>query len=265
LKQFINNDYELANAKLIEKAGDFYLKVTCYKEKSEPVKVKYNPVGIDFGIKSQLNLSNGIDIKYQIKPTKRLIKCCKDLSRKELHSANWYKARTKLQKEYEYCNNLKADIKNKILNILKTEFNPICFQDDCMRGWQRIWGIRTLSTSIGGIIADLRKSATAIKVDRFYASTKTCSVCGEKYNIGLEERIYHCKSCGAKLPRDYNSAVNIENEGLKQYKIVAERNDSKPVENDTSTLYILDRLNSIQNVKASVVRGSRKPTNFSCG
>jgi transposase len=265
LQQFIKDDCELANAKLIEKAGDFYFHITCYKEKSEPIKVKYNPIGIDFGIKSQLNLSNGIDIKYQIQPTKRLIKLCKDLSRKELHSANWYKARTKLQKEYEYCNNLKADIKNKILNILKTEFNPIIFQDDCMRGWQRIWGKRTLSTSIGGIIADLRKSATAIKVNRFYASTKTCSVCGNIQDVSLEEREYHCKSCGSELPRDYNSAVNIENEGLKQNKIVAERNEFKPVENDTSTLRLLERVNSIPNVKASVVRRSRKPTSFSCG
>jgi putative transposase len=249
LKQFVKDNYEIANAKLIQKAGDFYLHITCYKEKSESIKVKFNPIGIDFGIKSQLNLSDGIDIKYQIQPTKKLIKLCKELSKKQLHSSNWYKARTRLAKEYSHCNNLKQDIKNKILHILKTEFNPICFQDDCMRGWQRIWGKRIMSTSIGGIIADLRKSATAIKVDRWFPSTKRCSVCHEQYDIGLDERIYHCKSCGAELPRDYNSAVNIRDEGL----VVAGRNDVKPVENEASTLRLLERFNAIPNVKASFI------------
>ena len=54
-----------------------------------------------------------------------------------------------------------------------------------------------------------------IKVDRYFASSKICSVCGnKKEELSLSDRIYYCE-CGNRMDRDANAAVNIMNEGKR--------------------------------------------------
>ncbi|MCQ2170693.1 MAG: transposase, partial [Bacteroidales bacterium] len=57
---------------------------------------------------------------------------------------------------------------------------------------------------------------TVVKVDRYYPSSKTCSVCGWKNdNLTLANRSWTCPQCGTKHDRDVNAAVNILGEGLR--------------------------------------------------
>ena len=54
-----------------------------------------------------------------------------------------------------------------------------------------------------------------IKADRYFASSKICSVCGKKKEeLSLSDRIYYCE-CGNRMDRDANAAVNIMNEGKR--------------------------------------------------
>ena len=54
-----------------------------------------------------------------------------------------------------------------------------------------------------------------VRVDRFYPSSKRCSCCGAvKKELGLGERSYVC-SCGNRMDRDINAAVNIREEGRR--------------------------------------------------
>ena len=54
-----------------------------------------------------------------------------------------------------------------------------------------------------------------IKVDRYFASSKICSVCRKKKEeLSLSDRIYYCE-CGNRMDRDVNAAVNIMNEGKR--------------------------------------------------
>ncbi len=49
-----------------------------------------------------------------------------------------------------------------------------------------------------------------ITADRFYASSKLCSVCGHrKPDLKLSDRIYHCEHCGTVIDRDYNASINL--------------------------------------------------------
>lgn len=258
--------YEIANAKFIQKGDDYYFKITCYKNKENKTKEEksFNPVTTDFGISSQITLSNSVQIKYSVEPTKRLRMLCREFSRKKPHSKNWYKALDKLRKEYLYITNSRKDIKNKILHILKDEFSHIFFQNDCMQGWQRIWGRRMLNTSIGGIIADLRKlektSATSVMVDRFFPSTKRCSKCHHVQKVGLDERTFLCKECSFTCNRDLNSTFNIEQEAIiKLKKIGAEYTEFTPAERSAHTEF-LDRLNAIPRVTASTLIEAGSPT-----
>ena len=57
-----------------------------------------------------------------------------------------------------------------------------------------------------------------IKVDRYFASSKICSVCGhKKKELALSDRMYVCE-CGNRIDRDVNAAVNIREEGKRIYK-----------------------------------------------
>ena len=51
---------------------------------------------------------------------------------------------------------------------------------------------------------------TLIVADRWFASSKTCSICGAvKAKLALCERRYVCEACGTVLDRDVNAAVNL--------------------------------------------------------
>ncbi|EKF54771.1 transposase, IS605 OrfB family protein [Galbibacter marinus] len=58
-----------------------------------------------------------------------------------------------------------------------------------------------------------------VKVDRFYPSSKTCSVCGWiNEHLNLSTRQWTCKN-GHVLDRDHNARINILNEGLKIHRL----------------------------------------------
>ena len=66
-------------------------------------------------------------------------------------------------------------------------------------------------------------------IDRWYPSSKTCSVCGYRYDgLTLDERSWTCPECGTVHDRDVNAARNILAEGLR---IIGGRSaESTPVE-----------------------------------
>ena len=68
-----------------------------------------------------------------------------------------------------------------------------------------------------------------VQIDRWFPSSKLCNKCGYKNNeLTLKDRTWICPDCGDIHDRDYNAAVNIENEGRKLYtnknKIIPIRN-----------------------------------------
>ncbi len=250
LKQIPANS-DIAVGTLICKHGDYYLSVTTYHEKIKK-PVPKGQIGIDFGLSRQLTLTNGIGIQYSIPVTNKLRKLCRQLSKQEKHSRNWYKTIIKINKEYDRINNVKKDIKCKIVSHLKENNGTVCFQDENVKAWQRIWGRKILSTAIGGMISTLKQKVhTPVEVDRMYPSTKTCSKCGNIQEMALDERIYVCRKCDNIMDRDHNSSNCILNEGLRQVGTV--RTELTPVEIESSTLMSLRYLNSIPYVKASSV------------
>lgn len=49
-----------------------------------------------------------------------------------------------------------------------------------------------------------------LQVPRFYASSKTCSICGwENANLKLKDRTFVCENCGQISDRDFNASTNI--------------------------------------------------------
>ena len=51
-----------------------------------------------------------------------------------------------------------------------------------------------------------------IQVDRFFPSSKKCSICGNiKKDLKLKDRIYKCDCCKNEIDRDKNASYNLAN------------------------------------------------------
>jgi len=185
-------------------------------------------------------------------------------SKKQYRSYNWWKTKTKLEKAYDKNTSIKKDIRNKLVRKLTEQFSTICYQDDSIKAWQRIWGKRILNTSLGGITSALQKKArTPRRVPRFVPTTQKCSRCNARNETNLYDRVYECVHCGLVIDRDLNAAINIEKEGVPTV-----RRELTPADTRGSTLV---EYNDIPYVRANMVveTGSSsqivKPTIFSRG
>lgn len=57
------------------------------------------------------------------------------------------------------------------------------------------------------------------KVDRWFASSKTCFDCGKKNDkLKLSDREWVCQSCGTVHDRDKNASKNILRQGIVEYR-----------------------------------------------
>jgi len=236
---------EIANAHLTRKCGDYFLKVTTYSERE--VKTTEGAVGIDFGCGTQMALSNGVGIKFGVEVPKTVRRLDHTVARKrrgkgkKYWSGKYGKALVSREKAYAHVVNQRRDIRNKVISILTKAFGTICVQDESIKAWQASGHGKSISKSgIGGITAALQhKAATPVLVDKFFPSTKTCSSCGIKKKMKIGDRTYICPACGHTQDRDWNSAINILQEGLK---LPAERRTIPPEEEASSLMELLNRI-----------------------
>ena len=189
-------------------------------------------VGIDVGIKSALILSDGFAIDNP-KPLKKNLRKIRRLSRqlsKRSHprtkeerlkgfkkSNNYMKLAVKLANLQGRVANIRRDFLHKVTTILTTHYGEIAIEDLNVKGMTRNHRLAQAvnDVSFGELRRQIEyKAATngvkVMKADRYYASSKTCSVCGEKKDdLTLSDRTFCCKHCGAVLDRDYNASLNL--------------------------------------------------------
>ena len=144
-----------------------------------------------------------------------------NLSHKVKGSNNRRRAKRELALCYEYVSNIREDWFYKLAIDLVKQHDVICIEDLNIDAMKRLWGRKISDLAFSEFVGILKwealKHGTLVyKVDRFYASSKTCSNCGfVKKDLNLKERSWACPCCGKEHDRDVNAAINILAEGLK--------------------------------------------------
>jgi len=70
-----------------------------------------------------------------------------------------------------------------------------------------------------------------IEVDKWFPSSKLCSVCGYKnQELTLKDRSWTCPECGSSHDRDLNAATNIKQEGQRIKEIGMSLPELTPLE-----------------------------------
>jgi transposase len=237
---------EMTSATLEQRQGDYFIHITTFQPKERKESL-HGSLGVDFGIKRQLTLSNGLAIQEGVPIPKRIRRIYRELSRRKSKGENYRKTLLRLNKEYAWITNQRKDIRNKIVSRLVSRYETIRIQDDCVKGWQAMWGRRIEASAIGGIMSALKERAhTLVIVPTFVATTKPCSRCGTVREVSLKERVYQCHRCGLSIDRDLNSAINIER------GIPTERRELTPVDTRAAT-ELMEYFNSIPGVSACLV------------
>ena len=127
----MSNVDEYANANLLKKPDGYYLKVTCYINNDSLPKATTNgkEIGLDFGIKTNITISEGDKLDVFVEESERLKRLQKKMSRQVKGSNNRYKTIKNIRREYLKLSNKKKDKANKIVHMLK-QYDTIVVQDE---------------------------------------------------------------------------------------------------------------------------------------
>lgn len=210
------------------KSGNFFLSILIEMEDTELKKFEHTnkQVGIDLGVKDFVITSDGevFENKHFFKnEEKQIKKLQRQLSRKVKGSNNRKKAQICIAKLFERITNKKDAYIHYVVNELLSYFDTIFMEDLNVKGMLRNHHLAKAIQEVGFykfketlVNKALVNDKQVVFVNRFYPSSKTCSVCGyKKRDLRLGDREWVCPKCGTKHDRDINAAVNILFEGKR--------------------------------------------------
>lgn len=180
-------------------------------------------VGIDFGLKHFLTLSDGTTVdcpQFLKQDLNELRKRSRRLSKCEKGSNHRKAARHSLTLLHEQITNRRDDWQWKLSHDLCRKYDILCIEDLNLTGMSRLWGRKVADLGWASFVQKLQHVASKYgcevrKIDRFYASSKTCGSCHHVNEfLGLGDRQWTCPECGAVHDRDINAANNILRQGI---------------------------------------------------
>ncbi len=189
--------------------------------KAEEAKI----LGIDYAMNGMAVFSDGTKcayLKYFRKTEEKLAREQRKLSHCKKGSSNYAKQKRKVALCHEKVRNQRKDFQHKLSHELSQREDVIVVEDIDMKAMSQCLHLgKSVMDNGYGMFRDMlsyklkEQGKELVKVDRFYPSSKKCSVCGKiKSNLLLSERIYRC-DCGNVMDRDVNAAINIREEGKR--------------------------------------------------
>lgn len=206
-----------------DNVGDWWVSIE-YKT-NEPYKVfktGSGVIGIDVGVANYYTTSNGKVVKnpkFFEEEVNKIRKLNRIISKKRSNKVGTKKLQLKQNKLYIKIHNKTMDFIHKETNTLIRENQSISIESlgvsDLLimndSNLSRRIQYSNLSMFLSILKDKCKWSGTELRtVDKFFASSKICSSCGNKDDtITLKDRTYNCKHCGHSIDRDLNAAINI--------------------------------------------------------
>ena len=208
-------------------SGKYFASILCENLVAMPdISLNGKILGIDVGLTDLAVTSDGSKFanpKHVLKAQKNLAKKQQHLSRKAKGSNTRNKARLLVAKAHERVANARQDYLHKLSTRLVNENQVIAVEDLHVKGMMKNHNLaRAIGDAGWGAFTSMLKYKTArqgkgyIEVNRFFASSKTCSCCMHaQAKMPLEIRMWICDQCGTRHDRDINAAINIRDEAQR--------------------------------------------------
>ena len=177
-------------------------------------------IGVDVGINSLATLDNGTHYENP-RPLKRFERKLKreqrKLSRKVFLSQNWYKQKRIVEKLHYRIACIRENAHHKATTEIVNAASAIGIETLKVTNLLKNRNLaKALSdAALGGFLEKLKTKAETLGIPilqapQFFASSKTCSCCGNKKDdLSLSDRQYQCSACGISIDRDQNAAINL--------------------------------------------------------
>ena len=213
----------IVSASISRTADHWYASITVDTPDATPAQAEnQGAIGVDLGVTRLATLSTGETFagpKAFRSLLERLRRLSRSLSRKLKGSRNRSKAKRKLARLHARIANVRSNGLHQLSTSLTRRFHTIGIEDLHVKGMLRN---RCLARAIADMgFHELRRQieykarqrgGQVIIVDRWYASSKTCSRCGHKLDVlALGTRKWTCLACGTLHDRDVNAAINLKN------------------------------------------------------
>src|SRR3990167_1710976 len=207
--------------------GDLYVYFSCIIE-SKPINrvMTGKSAGFDFGLVTYLTGSDGTT--YQApEPFKQyqrhIAQANRSLSHKAKGSHNRHKARQHLARTHRRVANIRQAFHWDLAYKLCNRYDAVYLETLNLQAMKVFWGRKVSDLGFGNFVSILHyvastKGAVVYSIDRWFQSTKICSVCHQVNNhITLRDRVWTCVFCSVTHQRDQNAATNIYQEGTSSY------------------------------------------------
>lgn len=192
-------------------------------------------VGIDFGLKTYMTLSDGKSIQSPLffnRYQKKVKKCNRNLSRAKKGSNNRKRRLFELHQTNRKIKNLRNDFQWKLAHQLCKQYDFIFLETLNIEAMKHLWGKKISDLSHSSFIEKLMYVATKYgvtihQIDKWFPSSKTCE-CGYVYkSLSLPERTWVCPKCGSVNDRDLLASKNILRKGISELESTGNSNGCK--------------------------------------
>jgi len=231
LSKLIPDNYKIKSVTVTKTSTNKYYASIKLEYEIEPQKVELDPnnsIGLDMDMKNLFTDDQGNRAtypKFYKKTQEKLARKQRQMSKMKKGSKNRQKQRIKVAKTHEKIANQRKDFLHKLSKDLADTYDIVVIEDLDMKEMSQLLnlGKSVYDNGWGMFTAFLKykledRGKKLIKIDRWFPSSKTCNICGYKYDsLALADRSWECPQCHTIHDRDVNAAVNIRNEGLRIY------------------------------------------------
>lgn len=209
------------------RSGKYFVSLLYEFEKDiQPIKpTKETSLGLDYSSHDFYVDSNG-DVanypRFYRQSEAKLARAQRRLSRMQFGSHHYDKQLYKVRVLQEHIANQRKNFCHTSSTAIAKQYDAVFVEDINLRGLAGSLklGKSTNDNGFGMFRTMLEYKLTSqgktfAKTDKWYPSSKTCSVCGFiKNDLTLADRVWTCSACGTTHNRDHNAAINIRNVGL---------------------------------------------------